>query len=386
MYSMLFSFALAAPGTVPVQGQLTDIAGEPLAGTHSARLRLYGNPGSGDALMHSELATLHFDRGAFAALLGAGAPLDLDLFATHGAVTFTLEVGGVESARVPVGHAPLAAFAARSGRAALADHATTATTATTAGHAATADSAATATSATTAATATNALAIGGVSAANVLNTSSTIPWARIQMQVSEVTALAVSLTSDLASTFVQQGGSYTQLNAANDPFTCTSGKSGSIYFNTTSGRSLVCNGTTWQALAGTASDQLKEMLAPSSCPSDMVMVGLAGTESAFCIEKEERASTWYQDAVRVCANAGRHVCSGDQWYLGSQVSGVNNMCNHNWEWTNTRDHGYTNGHLMVTYGAAECTRQSWSWADQHNNGSTTNPYRCCQGGMPLYFN
>ena len=132
-------------------------------------------------------------------------------------------------------------------------------------------------------------------------------------------------------------------------------------------------------------NNLFEMLAPSSCPSGMVLAGKAGTESAFCIEANERSSVQYQAAASICASAGKYVCTTNQWYIGSQTSGVNTMCSHNWEWTGSKDHAHSSGHLQISQGGAECTRKTWDWTDQHNNGATARNYRCCFGGISAFF-
>lgn len=130
---------------------------------------------------------------------------------------------------------------------------------------------------------------------------------------------------------------------------------------------------------------LLEALMPSSCPDGMVLVAAPNTEVSFCIEANERSSTSYYNAVITCANLGRHVCTKDQWWKGSATNGVNNMCSHNWEWTGTMDYAGTGGHHQVVSGAAECTRMSWAWTDQHNNGEGNQVYRCCKGGFSSIF-
>jgi len=144
-------------------------------------------------------------------------------------------------------------------------------------------------------------------------------------------------------------------------------------------------GPTQHVSALTTQDTLLQRLAPTSCPTGMVLAGKAGTESAFCIDANERPATFYQDAMTKCAVADLYVCTTNEWYIGSQTVGVNGMCNNNWEWTGSKDHAYTSGHLQIVQGAAECTRKSWAWTDQHNNGVSSYTYRCCSGWLAAVF-
>lgn len=131
-------------------------------------------------------------------------------------------------------------------------------------------------------------------------------------------------------------------------------------------------------------DDIREELIPSDCPSDMALGGEAGSESAFCIEIDERPSTSYYSAVKTCAALGRHVCTQNQFWVGTAMAGVNGMCN-NWEWVGDWDDANTSGHLQVIIGGNGCTVQSWAWAGQHNNGNGNQPYRCCKGGISAIF-
>lgn len=129
---------------------------------------------------------------------------------------------------------------------------------------------------------------------------------------------------------------------------------------------------------------LHEELMPTSCDTDSALGGVAGTESAFCIEKNERSATSYYEAVNTCAGLGRHVCTQNQFWIGTKIAGVANMCN-NWEWVGDRDDANSSGHLQVVMGGNGCIIQSWAWAGQHANGNGSQPYRCCQGGISGLF-
>ena len=131
---------------------------------------------------------------------------------------------------------------------------------------------------------------------------------------------------------------------------------------------------------------LREQLAPTTCPADMKLGGKPGTESAFCIEPNRRGGSTYHNAVNTCMALGRHVCTQNQWWhAASTVSGMNGMCDGNWEWVGDRDEAHTSGHLQVVIGGNGCTIQSWAWAGQHANGNGGNTYRCCLGGLSSIF-
>ena len=132
-------------------------------------------------------------------------------------------------------------------------------------------------------------------------------------------------------------------------------------------------------------EELYQALMPSSCSEDMVIVGEPGAPGTFCIEANQRSNASYRDAVITCAMEGRHVCTRNEWWTASTTEGVNNMCNHDWEWVGDQDHAYSSGHLQIMAGGAECTRMDWAWTDQHNNGEGSRPYRCCQGGITILF-
>jgi len=135
---------------------------------------------------------------------------------------------------------------------------------------------------------------------------------------------------------------------------------------------------------------------PESCPNGMVMAGVAGTESAFCVETTRRVAVPYEDAVQACATASRRVCSSTEWYIAARQNldtsgslGLTNMCNGAWawEWTGSQDHASGSGYLEITRGgnSANCQTKSWSWSGQHNNYSAAAPYRCCSGGVQHLF-
>lgn len=130
--------------------------------------------------------------------------------------------------------------------------------------------------------------------------------------------------------------------------------------------------------------QLLERLAPTTCPAGMVLAGVAGTETAFCIEANQRSGAYYLTAQRACMAEGRHLCTSVQWYVGALTSGVNNMCNGDWEWTGTTEAAHTSGHLHVIMGGSACDHKSREWSGFGNNQSSR-AYRCCLGGLSNLF-
>ena len=73
------SLAAAVPLEIPHQGRLIDSAGAPLESTHSLDLILYSTSAGGTELW-SDTFSVSFDNGYFDLILGAGTPLDLDVF------------------------------------------------------------------------------------------------------------------------------------------------------------------------------------------------------------------------------------------------------------------------------------------------------------------
>jgi hypothetical protein len=103
--------ALAQPAEIPIQGTLTDDAGTPLQGNHTAVFSLYGSQSSGDALF-SETHSVSVDQGAFTVYLGSIDSLDMGVF--DGAKLYVgIRVGSDAemSPRLPIGSVPYAAYA-----------------------------------------------------------------------------------------------------------------------------------------------------------------------------------------------------------------------------------------------------------------------------------
>lgn len=88
--------------------------------------------------------------------------------------------------------------------------------------------------------------------------------------------------------------------------------------------SLVFDGDQFQVMNGRAT-------ARRECPSDM-----ASASTQFCIERNERPSAQFWDAMITCATAGRRLCTWGELYtacIAAAPLGLNNMTG-NWEWSN----------------------------------------------------
>jgi hypothetical protein len=115
---MLLSVTLALAGpAIPVQGALSGTAAN---GSVSTTFRLYESAGA-TAALHTEVQTVTFVDGAFATLLGASPTFADTFFRDHPALFVSVDVGGVESTRVPVGAVPFASYASYAGDAATLD-------------------------------------------------------------------------------------------------------------------------------------------------------------------------------------------------------------------------------------------------------------------------
>ncbi len=113
LLAVLFSAGIAraaAPPFVPVQGVLTDSAGNPLNGAVSIRFSIYDSNMGGTALW-TELQSIQLDRGLFTAYLGQVQPLDLGLFRDRRDLWLAIQVeGSPEGPRVYLGSVPFSAF------------------------------------------------------------------------------------------------------------------------------------------------------------------------------------------------------------------------------------------------------------------------------------
>jgi hypothetical protein len=116
--------AFAAPGFLPVQGELTDDAGAPIDDALEVTFTLYEDAG-GASSVWNETQVVDFERGSFTALLGDEKALDLSIFKDHprGLWLGVRVKGADEMSLIPLGTAPYAAFAEFAGDAARADSA-----------------------------------------------------------------------------------------------------------------------------------------------------------------------------------------------------------------------------------------------------------------------
>ncbi|MCC6625542.1 MAG: hypothetical protein IT385_30165 [Deltaproteobacteria bacterium] len=98
--------AAQVPGSIPIQGYLTDADGQPVDGPTSIEIDLY----DGNVSIHAETHQVDVDQGAFIVHFGGG-DLDLELFRDHDDLSIGVSVDGVALApRFDLGAVPYAAY------------------------------------------------------------------------------------------------------------------------------------------------------------------------------------------------------------------------------------------------------------------------------------
>jgi hypothetical protein len=104
--------AQTAPAQLPMQGFLTDTAGEPVDRETTMVFALY-TADTGGAPIYSETQTVTVEAGYFTAEIGGATALDLGLFRDNGTVFVGIQVGADPemTPRLPLGSVPYAAFA-----------------------------------------------------------------------------------------------------------------------------------------------------------------------------------------------------------------------------------------------------------------------------------
>ncbi|MEZ4463072.1 MAG: tail fiber domain-containing protein [bacterium] len=119
--ALLTSTAWAVPAHIPVQGVLTDEAGQPIDERLDVTFTLYADA-AGEQPLWSTETPVDFELGHFTTQLGATEPLDLALFSDSPAVWLGVAIAGDdEMALIEIGTAPFAAAAAHADHAADAD-------------------------------------------------------------------------------------------------------------------------------------------------------------------------------------------------------------------------------------------------------------------------
>jgi hypothetical protein len=114
MWTMLVGVALGADAWVTIQGDITDGGGTPLEGSHSVTFSVWADEVSTTPLFTQQIPVV-VTHGAFSAALGEGETADDTLWNTTAARFLSVEVGGVDSARTPVGWTARAWYADRAG-------------------------------------------------------------------------------------------------------------------------------------------------------------------------------------------------------------------------------------------------------------------------------
>jgi hypothetical protein len=119
---------------------------------------------------------------------------------------------------------------------------------------------------------------------------------------------------------------------------------------------------------------LKGALLRTACPSDMLLVGTAGTRSALCIDNANRADASFSHAHKVCVGAGRHFCT----YAEMMAA-----CTSDGQWAGLRMDGYLDRPSTNTYSTATFSNQICKQSAESNyvfdgrwDGGPS-PYRCC---------
>lgn len=98
--------------------------------------------------------------------------------------------------------------------------------------------------------------------------------------------------------------------------------------------------------------------------------GFTEVNSTYCIEINERTSTYFYQAAITCNGNNARLCKWGEWYYACQKAGVAtiNMTNSNWEWTDDA----ANATVRVA-GLSSCTALNVS----NVTTTTLRPYRCC---------
>lgn len=105
-----------APPFVPLQGYLTDTAGEPINGTVSATFAFYAAP-EGGAPLWAETQTLIVDQGMFVVYLGFAEAIDLSFFIDQSNLWLGIKVeDDKEMQRVFLATVPFSAYAEHCGQ------------------------------------------------------------------------------------------------------------------------------------------------------------------------------------------------------------------------------------------------------------------------------
>ena len=114
--SALLSFSRVqadVPPLIPVQGYLTDAAGQPIDGKHRLTFWLYDAESGGRSLFSEDYGDLDVDEGVFVVYLGNQSNVDLSAFEAASGVWLEVAVDGDEiiSPRTLLATTPFAAFA-----------------------------------------------------------------------------------------------------------------------------------------------------------------------------------------------------------------------------------------------------------------------------------
>ena len=219
------------------------------------------------------------------------------------------------------------------------------------------------TMATTVTTATSALAKAS-DLASLASTTGTLATA------ASVTSLASSVSA-LATT---AGSLSTAANVAALQSTASAVKSNTDTIPTLATAASI-------AALSAKIDALTALLAPTSCPSGMTLVGGAGNKGSYCIDTARTAvNIDFASAAAGCTNRGLRLCTTEEW---SAACGAGSFNPSGGEWVagfpnNGVDRGSPDDYGLrgIMGGGSQCWNSTWAWAGFGNE--STAGYRCCR--------
>lgn len=124
-----------------------------------------------------------------------------------------------------------------------------------------------------------------------------------------------------------------------------------------------------------------------NCDSSEVYVAIGGGILGYCIEKDQRASAFWENAKETCASVGKRLPEPAEWIFAckSAPSGLVNMTN-GWEWSSNNSYGFIipanhQTHIVVTLlGYSTCSSAAMGNIASNESGSAgtsaSYPYRC----------
>ncbi len=123
-----------------------------------------------------------------------------------------------------------------------------------------------------------------------------------------------------------------------------------------------------------------------TCPAGTSLIGASDSPTAFCAEDSERSATTWQEASATCRNAGRRLCTQDEFVFGCN-SGLGSGWNDNYEFTSdiTPREGFPGQTWSVLIGGVPgvCRSISYNFVYEPSGTNVPYPYRCCISGSGM---